>query len=95
MNSYLVQRLSAAKRSGQNLPLGLGLMIQVSLSLWMRALWIAERHIVDEHGPYVAGRLLERPSSVEENGELYRQLKTDAHLTLYYQVLRPSCIIPK
>lgn len=97
MNSYLVRRLSAAKRSEPNLLFVSGHMSQTSLFLWTRVLLTAERHTVDEHGQYVAGRLLGRPFSVEDDGEFCKYYRiTTLQLRLYlYQVLRPSCVIPR
>ena len=37
----------------------------------MRVLLIAERRTVDEPGPYMAGKPLARPFSVEDDGEPY------------------------
>jgi hypothetical protein len=57
---------------------------------------IAEQHTVDERGPYVAGKLLVRRFSVEDDGEFYIQSMTAVQLKLYlYQVFRPSRIIPE
>ena len=96
MDSHLVRRLSAAKKSELNLLLVSGHMSQTNLLSWMRVLLTAERHTVDEHGQYVAGRLLGRPFSVEDNGEFCILSITSLQLRLYlYQVLRPSCVIPR
>ena len=69
MNSSLVQRSSAVKRNGLNSLLVSEPITQIRLSLWTKALLIAERHTVDELGPYVAGKLLARRFSVEGDGE--------------------------
>ena len=71
MNSYLAQRLSAAKRNVLNLLLVSVPMIPINLFLWMRVLSIAEQRIVDELGPYVEGKPLARHFSVEGGGESF------------------------